>query len=426
MSRPIRRAVFALTFVLLLAVGAPVWSQALPPDAAAAIEAALREGERTTVNTAVTSAVVHDADSRRALDDAGRRATEAALTGAVVASIAAHPSAARAIVAAAVAAAPAHRDAIVARASTAFPGFFAPRFAVAPVPVIYQPMVPVLVAVAPAPPVMPPAPQPTLAADTVAMEGRVEEAGHRDPFIFDLGYIESYPLNAARLLASPWRFDQSDWINTAVVLGIGGGLMALDASIRDFIQGDVRGGTSNDAADLVRDFGDTKTLFMGLGATYVGAELIGDEQLQETALLATESLVLAAALGVGIKWFTQRDRPATGKSPTSWDPFSFDETNTSFVSGHAINAFTVASVISSEYGDRYFIGPAAYGIATLTSFSRLNDNRHWASDVFVGAAVGYFVGKMVVRYNPFDPARSVVIEPWGDADSRGLSLALDF
>ena len=427
-----RRAGFAVAVILLFAVGAPaqsqsqsVPSQALPPGAAATIDAALREAERARVNAAIAVAGVHDADSRRAQENAARRAAESALSGAVVSSIAAHPSAAQAIAAAAVAAAPEHRDAILARASAAFPGFFVHDASAPGVPPLVAPVPfdppPMPVGIAP-PPVLVAAP----AAPQVPVAGVDAEAAHRDPFFLDLGYIESYPLNAARLLASPWRFDRSDWLNTAIVLGVGGGLMALDASIRDFIQGDVRGGTTNDAADFFRDFGDTHILAMGLGATYVGAELIGDEQLQETALLAEESLLLASVLGLGIKWFSQRDRPSSGKSPTSWDPFSFDETNTSFVSGHAINSFAVASVISSQYGNQYLIGPAAYGVATLTSFSRLNDNRHWASDVFVGAAVGYFVGKMVVRYNPFDPARGVVIQPWGDADSQGLSLALDF
>ena len=422
MITPIRRAVFAVTFVLLLAVGTPAGSQALPPEAAAAIEAALREGERARANAAVMSAVMHDADGRRALDNAARRATEAALSGAVVTSIAAYPGAARAIVAAAVAAAPDHRDAILARASAAFPGFFAAHAGTAGVSQLAGPAP---AAVPPAPRAIPAASQPTM-VDTAAPDGDGEAAGRRDPFVFDLGYIESYPLNAARLFASPWRFDRSDWINTAVVLGIGGGLMALDTSIRDFIQGDVRGGATNDFSDLFREFGDTQILAIGLGATYVGAEIIGDGQLQETALLAEESLLLASVLGLGIKWATQRDRPGSGKGAASWDPFSFDETNTSFVSGHAINAFTVASVIASQYGDSALIGPAAYGVATATAFSRLNENRHWASDVFVGAAIGYFVGKMVVRHNPFDPARGVAIQPWGDADSRGLSLAVDF
>lgn len=384
-----QRCAFAFILVVLLGAGTTARSQALPPDAAVAINRALYEG-------------------RRAIDNTGRRAAEAALMSSVVTSIAAHPGSARTIVAFAVAAAPMHRDAIIARASAAFPGFAGQFNAPLTIP---PPAGPVFVATPPAPPV---------AAD------RAEDAEPRDPSILDLGYLESYPLNAARLLASPWRFDRSDWIDTAFVLGIGGGLMALDSSIRDFIQGDVRGGASNDVSDFFHDFGDTRLLAIGLGATYVGGELIGDRRLRETALLAEESLLLASVLGLGIKWVTQRDRPNTGNSPTSWSPFSFDTSNTSFPSGHAINAFSVASVIASEYQDYALVGPLAYGVATATALSRLNQNKHWASDVFVGAAIGYFIGKMIVRFNPFNPARGVTVRPWGGADSRGLSLAIDY
>ena len=165
----------------------------------------------------------------RAIDNTGRRAAEAALMSSVVTSIAAHPGSARTIVAFAVAAAPMHRDAIIARASAAFPGFAGQFNAPLTIP---PPAGPVFVATPPAPPV---------AAD------RAEDAERRDPSILDLGYLESYPLNAARLLASPWRFDRPDRIHSASVLGIGGVLMARDASIRDCCQGDLRGGASSAA-----------------------------------------------------------------------------------------------------------------------------------------------------------------------------------
>lgn len=324
---------------------------------------------------------------------------DAALISAVVASIANHPGAARAIVAAAVAAAPDMREAIIAQASAAYPGF-AGQF-MAPLPAV---------------PVAAPVTAPAITAETE----------RRDPSLLDPGYLKSIPLNAARILVSPWRFDKADWINTAVVLGVGGGLIALDKPIRDFIQGDLRSGATDDAADFLRGFGDTHLLALGLGAAYVGGELIGDEPLQETALLAEESLLLASALGLGIKWLSQRDRPDSGKSSTSWSPFSFDDSNTSFPSGHAINAFSVASVIASQYEDYAWAAPIAYTLATGTALSRLNRDKHWASDAFVGAAVGYFVGKMVVRYNPFNPARGVTLGPWGGADARGLSLAIEY
>ena len=38
-----------------------------------------------------------------------------------------------------------------------------------------------------------------------------------------------------------------------------------------------------------------------------------------------------------------------------------------------------------------------YGLATLVGLSRLTEDAHWLSDVFLGAVIGYAVGKMVVR-----------------------------
>ncbi|MFP6743661.1 MAG: hypothetical protein VCB77_00555, partial [Alphaproteobacteria bacterium] len=249
---------------LLLLLSAPAWSQAIPADAAATIAAALHDDQQAQANAAVTSSVFHDAANPLAVDNARGRATSAALSSAVVASIAAHPAYAKAIVDAAVAAAPAYRSVIVERASMAFPGF-APLFGAAP-----QYATPT-VAVSQAP-------QPYAPMVAAAVS---ETAGPREPFILDLGHLESYPVNAARVVASPLQFDRQDWIDTAVVVGVGGGLMLLDSLIRDFVQDDLRSGTSDDLADVAYHFGSFYTLAAGLGATYVGGELIGDRRLQE-------------------------------------------------------------------------------------------------------------------------------------------------
>jgi membrane-associated phospholipid phosphatase len=36
-----------------------------------------------------------------------------------------------------------------------------------------------------------------------------------------------------------------------------------------------------------------------------------------------------------------------------------------------------------------------YAFATGTAWSRVYDNKHWPSDVFIGAALGYAIGKTV-------------------------------
>ncbi len=399
--------------IMLVALSEPVWSQAIPADAAAAIAAALQGDQQAQANAAVTSSVFHGTANPQAIDNARGRATSAALSSAVVASIAAHPAYVQAIVHTAVAAAPAYRNVIIERASKAFPGV-AHMFGGAAPALATQYVTPTVIGSQPSPPVQPIA---------TAMS---EPTGARDPFILDMSYLESYPVNAAGVLAAPYWFDRQDWINTAVVAGVGGGLMLLDNEIRDFMQGDVRSGATDDIADVVYHFGSFYTLAAGLGVTYASGELIGDRRLQEVGLLGGQSLLLAGVLGTGVKWLTQRDRPNSGKGAGSWSPFSFDEDNTSFPSGHALHAFAVASVVASEYYDYELVGPIAYGLATATSLSRLNNNKHWASDVFIGGALGYFIGKMVVSYNPFDVPPGVAVGPWQQDDGQGLSLGFDF
>ena len=311
-----RVGLVAFAVALLLVLSGPAWSQAIPADAAAAIAAALRDDQQARANAAVVSSVFHDAANPAAVDNARGRATMAALSSAVVASIAAHPAHAKAIVDAAVAAAPAYRNVIVERASMAFPGF-APLFAGA---------APSLAPQYAAPQVMAPVAAPPMGQTVVTALS--ESTAPRDPFILDLGYLESYPVNAARMVTAPWRFDRQDWITSAVVVGVGGGLILLDGPIRDFMQGDVRSGATDDIADVVYYFGDLHSLAIGLAATYAGGELIGDRRLQETGLLGGQSLLLASVLGLGVKWVTQRDRPNTGKGAGSWSPFSFDADNT--------------------------------------------------------------------------------------------------
>lgn len=63
--------------------------------------------------------------------------------------------------------------------------------------------------------------------------------------------------------------------------------------------------------------------------------------------------------------------------------------NHSFPSGHTATAFMTATMLSKEYGDRspwYSIG--AYSVATATGLSRMANNKHWLSDVLVGAGIG--------------------------------------
>ena len=106
---------------------------------------------------------------------------------------------------------------------------------------------------------------------------------------------------------------------------------------------------------------------------------------------------------------THRHRPNSGNSSSSWDGFKFSKDNVSFPSGHAATAFACATVIANEYKGNRTIVNTAYGLATLSALSRINDNDHWSSDVFIGSAIGYFTAKAIIRSR--DKKNSLHISP---------------
>lgn len=77
----------------------------------------------------------------------------------------------------------------------------------------------------------------------------------------------------------------------------------------------------------------------------------------------------------------------------------------SFPSGHTATAFMCATMLHKEYGHiSPWISVGGYTIATATGISRILNNKHWASDVLVGAGIGtittnigYFLADLIFK-----------------------------
>jgi membrane-associated phospholipid phosphatase len=107
--------------------------------------------------------------------------------------------------------------------------------------------------------------------------------------------------------------------------------------------------------------------------------------------------VLAAELTtIAVKATVGRYRPAETDNPYIFKPFSGHD---SFPSGHATMAFALAASLSHEI-DKPWASAALYTFATGTAWSRLNDERHWLSDVVAGATVGITAATIVHRHPP--------------------------
>ena len=97
---------------------------------------------------------------------------------------------------------------------------------------------------------------------------------------------------------------------------------------------------------------------------------------------------------------------------------------TSFPSGHATGAFAVATVFASEYRDRRWLPWVAYGTAGMIAGSRVALDRHFPTDVIVGALLGRSLGKMVLaRSGRRDPVGSrFEIRPLFDSRTESVGM----
>lgn len=106
----------------------------------------------------------------------------------------------------------------------------------------------------------------------------------------------------------------------------------------------------------------------------------------------------------------------------------------SFPSGHATSVFAFASYVAAEHPLPY--GIAAFGLATFTGLSRINDNKHYLHDVFAGATIGTAYGLGLSYLH--SKARTQNLEKNGRAESelqvipiysselKGAAFVLDF
>jgi membrane-associated phospholipid phosphatase len=144
--------------------------------------------------------------------------------------------------------------------------------------------------------------------------------------------------------------------------------------------------------------------FSGAAVLYGIGRFKNKPHSRETGALAyraaVSSLIVAQALSATIG--RQRPDEINGQG-------DFLSGGSSFPSSHAAAAWSMASVFAHEYpgwGTKLL----AYGTATGVSVARVTGKKHFASDVFVGSALGWLIGKEVYRLNH---DQSLPGESWG-------------
>lgn len=200
----------------------------------------------------------------------------------------------------------------------------------------------------------------------------------------------------------PARLDQPhDLIPTVAVAGIASGLFfGADPPVAHYFRNSTQYSDFNNVFSSFNTSVGPLLVPVGLYALGFATE---DKEMKDTALLTGEAVVDATILSTALKSATGRVRPAD-ISPRAGFGDSFWEGKNglgsgSFPSGHTITAFAAATVISRRYGHHHRWVPfAAYGVAAAVGMSRLSLNAHFASDVFMGAVLGYSIGRFTVLH----------------------------
>ena len=180
------------------------------------------------------------------------------------------------------------------------------------------------------------------------------------------------------------------WWHVVIAAGTIGAVSALDRGVDTWVQ-DHRSSHSDALARGFRNGGQPVVVF-GVPAVMLGAGLIsGSKGLERSGARVLASVVLAGVITGGGKVVAGRLRPDESTTQYAFKPFSHHD---SFPSGHATIAFALATSLADEIR-RPWASAVLYVGATGTAWARLNDHRHWLSDVLAGATVGVTAANFV-------------------------------
>ena len=169
---------------------------------------------------------------------------------------------------------------------------------------------------------------------------------------------------------------------------------------------------NRDETDRVFEYGDLlgNGAFHGCAAVslYLGGKLFHKTGWAALGSDLFSAEAIAGVVSTGLKVTLNRTRPDGG-------PYSFP-------SGHATVAFAAAGVIANRYG--LLPGIIAEAAAGYVGLSRLQENKHYISDVVAGCLLGNYVACQIVSRGKL--LRDISILPSAGPSALGAAVVFRF
>ena len=220
------------------------------------------------------------------------------------------------------------------------------------------------------------------------------------------------------VVAAPFSWE--GLLGTLAAAGAIGLTYSFDEEIRSDVQG-IKSDNLDTAADVGSFLGNPLFHLGVAGAFYVGGILADAPKYEELGEMLGEAALLADAVTFVLKEATGRARPSLNRGRDSFRPFQFASDFDSLPSMHTASSFAFASVLAAT-SENVFAKIGYYTAATFVGFSRIYQDKHWASDVVLGAIIGELCGRVVTSYHATAGQRRLTIVP--TAANEGVALAV--
>ena len=196
------------------------------------------------------------------------------------------------------------------------------------------------------------------------------------------------------------------------------GLIINNSEFEKQLQKDIRNNVGNDFYNSIDDY----TQYVPIAELYI-ADMMGvkseNHWFDQTKYLFISNLI-SALITHGLKSTVYKTRPDGTE-------------NNSFPSGHTSFAFTNATVLFYEFNDSSpLLAYSGYAFATTTATFRVLNNKHWISDVLMGAGIGILVTNLVYyfeplkSFNPFLNSDKFTLVPVMDNGKYGAYFSYQF
>ncbi len=232
------------------------------------------------------------------------------------------------------------------------------------------------------------------------------------PEISFKSHLKSYVEDTKTIITRPFHFNKKQWITTGVFAAAGIFIITQDKDIDTWLHPYRDKNISNINRYTLDQFGSGVVPLLISGGLFIDGMVNKDNYNQHVALNIVKSFILSSAATEVAKQLFHRHRPIQD-NPAQWDgPFS-DFHYRSFPSRHASSVFAVASVIAHAYPQHKWVAYTAYTLAGLSSLARIYDQHHYASDVFFGAVLGYYIGETIAK-NQFSNSKNIKVSMTGN------------